>query len=75
MNGLSNISVTKAMLCCVKDSHKAYLEHMEMERKKEVKKKSTSREVEEVRKKQEEEVRKVEKLKSSVKALNYRVKS
>ena len=42
MNGLSNISVTKAMLCCVKDSHKAYLEHMEIERKKEVKKTSTS---------------------------------
>ena len=29
MNGLSNISVTKAMLCCVKDLHKAYLEPME----------------------------------------------
>ena len=42
MNGLSNISVTKAMLCCVEDSYKAYLEHMETERKKEVKKKSTS---------------------------------
>ena len=38
------------MLCCVKDSHKAYLEHMEIERKKEVKKKSTSREVEEMKK-------------------------
>ena len=72
MNGLSNISVTKAMLCCVKDSHKAYLEHMEIERKKEVKKKSTSREVEEMKKKQEEEIRKVEKLKSSVKELNDR---
>ena len=71
MNGLSNISVTKAMLCCVKDSHKAYLEHMEIERKKEVRKKSTSREVEEVKKKQEE-IREVEKLKSSVKALNDR---
>ena len=72
MNGLSNISVTKAMLCYVKDSHKAYLEHMEIERKKEVKKKSTSREVEEMKKKQEEEIRKVEKLKSSVKELNDR---
>ena len=50
MNGLSNISVTKAMLCCVKDSYKAYLEHMEIERKKEVKKKSTSREVDEMKK-------------------------
>ena len=72
MNGLSNISVTKAMLCCVKYSHKAYLEHMEIERKKEVKKKSTSREGEEMKKKQEEEIRKVEKLKSSVKELNDR---
>ena len=72
MNGLSNISVTKAMLCCVKDLHKAYLEHMEIERKKEVEKRSTSREVEEVKKNQEEEIRKVEKLKSSVKTLNDR---
>ena len=71
MNGLCNISVTKAMLCCVKDSHKAYLEHMEIERKKEVKT-STSREVKEMKKKQEEEIRKVEKLKSSVKELNDR---
>ena len=54
-----------------KDSHKAYLEHMEIERKKEVKK-FTSREVEEMKKKQEEEIRKVEKLKSSVKELNNR---
>ena len=44
----------------------------EIERKKEVKKKSTSREVEEMKKKQEEEIRKVEKLKSSVKELNDR---
>ena len=73
VNGLSNTSVTKAMLCCVKDSHKAYLKHMEIERKKEVKKKSTSREGEEVKKKQEEEIRKVEKLKSSVKTLHDRV--
>ena len=56
----------------MKDSHKAYLEHMETERKKEVKKKSTSREVEEMKKKQEEKIRKVEKLKSSVKELNDR---
>ena len=48
---------------------------MEIERKKEVKKKSTSTEVEEMKKKQEEEIRKVEKLKSSVKELNERVKS
>ena len=72
MNDLSNSSVTKAMLCFVKASHKAYLEHMEIERKKEVKKKSTSREVDEMKKNQEEEIRKVEKLKSSVKELNDR---
>ena len=60
------------LLFNVKDLHKAYLEHMEIERKKEVKKKSTSREVEEMKKEQEEEIRKVEKLKSSVKELNDR---
>ena len=45
---------------------------MEIERKKEVKKKSTSREVEEMKKIQEEEITKVEKLKSGVKELNDR---
>ena len=45
---------------------------MEVERKKGVKKKSTSREVEEMKKRQEKEIRKVEKLKSSVKELNDR---
>ena len=31
LNGLSRITVTKDMLSCVKDSHKAYVEHIETE--------------------------------------------
>ena len=72
LNGLSHITVTKDMLSCVKDSHKAYLEHIETERKKELKKRCNNAELEETKKKKEEESRKVEKLKSSMKDLDAR---
>ena len=70
LNGLSHITVTKDMLSCVKDSHKAYMEHIETERKKELKERCSNAELEE--KKNEEESRKVEKLKSSMKELDAR---
>ena len=44
LNGLSHITVTKDMLSCVKDSHKAYMEHIETERKKELKKRCSNAE-------------------------------
>ena len=44
LNGLSHITVTKDMLSCVKDSHKAYMEHIETERKKELKKRRRNEE-------------------------------
>ena len=72
LNGLSHITVTKDMLSCVKDSHKAYMEHIETERKKELKKRCSNAELEETKKKNEEESRKVEKLKSSMKDLDAR---
>ena len=72
LNGLSHITVTKDMLSCVKDSHKAYMEHIETERKKELKKRCSNAELEEMKKKEEEESRKVEKLKSSMKDLDAR---
>ena len=72
LNGLSRITVTKDMLSCVKDSHKAYMEHIEIERKKELKKRCSNAELEETKKKNEEESRKLEKLKSSMKDLDAR---
>ena len=60
LNGLSHITVTKDMLSCVKDSHKAYMEHIETERK-ELEKRCCNAELEEIKKKNEEESRKVEK--------------
>ena len=71
LNGLSHITVTKDMLSYVKDSHKAYMEHMETERK-ELKKRCSNAELEETKKKNEEESRKVEKLKSCMKYLDAR---
>ena len=71
LNGLSHITVTKDMLSCVKDSHKAYMEHIETERK-ELKKRCSNAELEETKKKNEEESRKVEKLKCSMKDLDAR---
>ena len=61
LNGLSHITVTKDMLSCVKDSHKAYLEHIETERKKELKKRCNNAELEETKKKRK---RRVEKLRN-----------
>ena len=61
LNGLSRITVTKDMLSYVKDSHKAYMEHIETERKKELKKKCSNAELEEMKKKRK---RRVEKLRN-----------
>ena len=72
LNGLSHMTVTKDMLSYVKDSHKAYMEHIETERKKELKKRCSNAELEEMKKMKEEQSRKVEKLKSSMKDLDAR---
>ena len=59
------------MLSYVKeDSHKVYMEHIETERKKELKKRCSNAELEEMKKIKKEESRKVEKLKSSMKDLD-----
>ena len=50
LNGLSRITVTKDMLSYVKDSHKAYMEHIETE-KKELKKRCSNAELKEMKKK------------------------
>ena len=60
LNGLSHITVTKDMLSCVKDSHKAYLEHIETERKKEPKKRCNNAELG----RNEEKKKRVEKLRN-----------
>ena len=51
LNGLSPITVTKDMLSYVKDLHKAYMEHIETERKKELKKICSNAELEKMKKK------------------------
>ena len=51
LNGLSDITVTKDMLSYVKDSHKAYMEHIETGRKKELKKRCSNAELEEMKEK------------------------
>ena len=61
LNGLSHITVTKDMLSYVKDSHKAYMEHIETERKRELKKRCSNAELEEMKKKRK---RRVEKLRN-----------
>ena len=61
LNGLSHITVTKDMLSYVKDSHKAYLEHIETERKKDLKKRCSNAELKEMKKKRK---RRVEKLRN-----------
>ena len=71
LNGLSHITVTKDMLSYVKDSHKAYMEHIETERKKELKKRCSNAELEEMKKKRKTRVEK-EKLKSNMKDLDAR---
>ena len=60
LNGLSHITVTKDMLSYVKDSHKAYMEDIEIERK-ELKKRCSNAELEEMKKKGK---RRVEKLRN-----------
>ena len=71
LNRLSHITVTKDMLSYVKDSHKTNMEHIETERKKELKKRCRNAELEEMKKKGRGS-RKVEKLKSSMKDLDAR---
>ena len=61
LNGLSHITVAKDLLSYVKDSHKAYMEHIETERKKELKKRCSNAELEEMKKKRK---RRVEKLRN-----------
>ena len=61
LNGLSHITVMKDMLSHVKDSHKAYMEHIETERKKQLKKRCSNAELEEMKKKWK---RRVEKLRN-----------
>ena len=61
LNGLSRITVTKDILSCVKDLHKAYMEHIKTERKKELKKRCSNAELEEMKKKRK---RRVEKLRN-----------
>ena len=61
LNGLSHITVTKDMLSHVKDAHKAYMEHIETERKKELENRCSNAELEEMKKKRK---RRVEKLRN-----------
>ena len=61
LNGLSHITVTKDMLSYVKDSCKAYMEHIETERKKELKKRCSNAEL---GRNEEKRKRKVEKLRN-----------
>ena len=49
------------MLSYVKDSHKAYMEHIEAERKKELKKRCGNAELEEMKKKRKRRVEKLRK--------------
>ena len=51
LNELSHVTVIKGILPCVKDSHKAYMEHIETKRKKELKKRCSNAELEEMKKK------------------------
>ena len=60
LNGLSHITVAKDMLCYVKNSHKSYVEDIETERK-ELKKRCSNAELEEMKKKRK---RRVEKLRN-----------
>ena len=80
MDGLSNGNVSKNMLSSVKDSHIAYLEHLDIEQKKQhsqkgkkllASEKEKGKE-EKVKKMQKEELSKIEGLKKSNKELNVR---
>ena len=72
VEGLSNIVVTKEMLSSVKGFYKAYMQHIDKEKGKDKKKKSnlSEPEAEEVRNKQEAEIKN---LKSSAKDFNARM--
>ena len=65
MDGLSNMEITKKVLSSIKGAPKAYYEHVEMEKKEAKKKQAVSAaEVQRQKKKQKEEFRNLEQLKS-----------
>ena len=74
--GLSNVAVNKGMLVSVKSSHKAYLAHIEEERKNEDSQKRKSSEEKqqerEVKGRKEEELKKIDGLRKSIKELDER---
>ena len=71
---LSNVAVNKGMLVSVKSSHKAYLAHMEEERKNEDswKRKSSEEKQQEseVKRRKEEDLKKIDGLEKSIKELD-----
>ena len=74
--GLSNVAVNKGMLVSVKSSHKAYLAHIEEERKNEDSQKRKSSEEKqqerEPKRRKEEELKKIDGLRKSIKELDER---
>ena len=74
--GLSNVTVNKGMLVSVKSSHKAYLAHIEEERKNEDSQKRKSSEEKqqerEAKGRKEEELKKIDGLRKSIKELGKR---
>ena len=72
--GLSNVAVNKGMLVSVKSSHKAYLAHIEEERKNEDSQKRKSSEENqqerEGKRRKEEELKKIDGLRKSIKELD-----
>ena len=72
---LSNVAVNKGMLVSVKSSHKAYLAHMEEERKNEDSQKRKSEEKQqerEAKRRKEEELKKIDGPRKSIKELDER---
>ena len=77
VDGLSNVNISKNILSTVKDSHSAYLEHLDIEQKKQDSQKekkllAAEKQKEKVKKIQKEELSKIEGLKKSNKELNVR---
>ena len=74
--GLSNVAVSKGMLVSVKSSHKAYLAHVEEDRKNEDSQKRKSSEEKqqesEAKRRKEEELKKIDGLRKSIKELDER---
>ena len=70
MNGLSNVTVSKNMLSSVKDSHRAYLEHLDIEQKKQDSKKRKKLLAIKETKRKEEKVKKMQKELSKIEGLN-----